>query len=134
MSESWRSSPLLQAIAELEFKRIQAAKPATVDRPDQSLVEKYDWDKHAREKQRIPAGEWRFWLVCAGRYFGKTRTGAETVRKWAQSKPGSVGALIGQKPEEVRGTMVEGRLSGLLDCSPPWFRPKWEPSKGPAGA
>lgn len=42
------------------------------------------------------------------------------------------GALIGRTAADVRGTMVEGE-SGIIACSPPWFRPKWEPSYGDAG-
>lgn len=41
-------------------------------------------------------------------------------------------ALIGRTDGDVRGTMVEGE-SGILAVSPPWFRPKWEPSFKPAG-
>jgi len=37
-------------------------------------------------------------------------------------------ALIGQTAADVRDVMVEGE-SGLLACAPPWFRPKYEPSK-----
>ena len=35
-------------------------------------------------EQRAPAGDWIYWLILAGRGAGKTRTGAETVRAWAQ--------------------------------------------------
>ena len=31
-------------------------------------------------------------------------------------------------PDDVRNVMVEG-VSGLLRVSPPWFKPKYEPSK-----
>jgi phage terminase large subunit-like protein len=34
-----------------------------------------------------PDGDWRLWLVMAGRGFGKTRMGAEWVRMVAQSDP-----------------------------------------------
>jgi phage terminase large subunit-like protein len=40
----------------------------------------YDWLFWARPAQRPPAGNWRVWLLLAGRGFGKTRTGAELVR------------------------------------------------------
>lgn len=42
--------------------------------------------------------------------------------------PGARFALIGQTAADARDTMVEGE-SGLLAISPPWFRPKYEPSK-----
>lgn len=37
-------------------------------------------------------------------------------------------ALVGQTAADVRDVMVEGE-SGILACAPPWFRPKYEPSK-----
>src|SRR5207237_4650545 len=36
------------------------------------------WDPH--KGQIPPLGDWRVWLLLAGRGFGKTRTGAEYVR------------------------------------------------------
>src|SRR5512137_2496083 len=42
----------------------------------------YDWPFWARPAQLPPQGNWRVWLLLAGRGFGKTRTGAETVKYW----------------------------------------------------
>src|ERR1700728_3799607 len=39
-----------------------------------------DWRFWARAAQLPPEGEWRVWLLLAGRGFGKTRSGAEWVR------------------------------------------------------
>jgi len=41
--------------------------------------------------------------------------------------PNSLGAIVGQTPDEARLIQVEGP-AGILARSPPWFRPKWEPS------
>lgn len=41
------------------------------------------WDFWARKDQLPPEGDWRTWLLMAGRGFGKTRTGAEWVRAQA---------------------------------------------------
>jgi phage terminase large subunit-like protein len=38
---------------------------------------KYDWRVWARPEQLAPEGDWRTWLVLAGRGFGKTRTDSE---------------------------------------------------------
>jgi phage terminase large subunit-like protein len=38
----------------------------------------------SRPDQLIPSGLWQVWLILAGRGFGKTRTGAETVREWVK--------------------------------------------------
>src|SRR5229473_1761668 len=44
------------------------------------------WEFWARTNQLEPAGDWVNWLVMAGRGFGKTRIGAEQVRKWGKAE------------------------------------------------
>ncbi len=66
-------------------------------------------------------------MVQAGRGFGKTRTGGETCREWADDKQARI-LLVGPTVSDVRDTMVEGP-SGLLSCYPPGQRPWYEPSK-----
>ena len=89
----------------------------------------YDWvGAWARDAQLPPSGEWFVWLVLAGRGFGKTRTGAETVRHWVESRRARRIGLIAPTAAAARDVMVEGE-SGILACSPPWYRPKYEPSK-----
>lgn len=68
------------------------------------------------------------WLILAGRGFGKTRTGAESVRAEAERDKSGRIALVGPTAADVRDVMVEGE-SGILAISPPWFRPTYEPSK-----
>ncbi len=82
----------------------------------------------ARPSQRPPAGHWRTFLALAGRGWGKTRTGAEWVRSIAESGPGRRIALVAPTAADVRDVMIEGE-SGLTAISPPWFRPRYEPSK-----
>jgi predicted phage terminase large subunit-like protein len=95
---------------------------------EQAAVLLYDWDIWSRPKQKEPPGDWRVWLILAGRGFGKTRTGAEWTRGRAwKNKRARIG-LIGRTVADVRDVMVEGE-SGILACSPPWFRPLYEPSK-----
>lgn len=89
---------------------------------------KYDWERNARPKQLPPPGNWRFWVAMAGRGWGKTRVGAEFVRKLAKSgKHGRI-AIAGATAADVRDVMIEGE-SGILACSPPDFMPLYEPSK-----
>jgi len=64
---------------------------------------------------------WMFWVIQAGRGFGKTRTGAETVREWA-ANPNERILMIAPTTSDVRDTMIEGP-SGLLQCYPPESRP-----------
>jgi Terminase large subunit, T4likevirus-type, N-terminal len=82
----------------------------------------------ARPSQRPPAGEWRTWLICAGRGFGKTRSAAEWVRHRVETGAARRIALVGATAADVRDVMVEGP-SGLLAVCPPWARPRYEPSK-----
>lgn len=83
---------------------------------------KHEWDRLARDKQRIPDGVWRTWLILAGRGFGKTRTGAETVRKWIRKY--QYVNLIGATADDARDIMVEGE-SGILAICPRSERPRY---------
>ena len=63
----------------------------------------------------------------AGRGWGKTRVGAELIRRWEEEGADRI-ALVGETPAEVRDVQVEG-VSGLLAVCPPWRRPRYEPTK-----
>jgi phage terminase large subunit-like protein len=90
----------------------------------------YNWKFWARPKQVAPEGTWTYWLALAGRGWGKTRVGAEWVRKVAEE--GKVGggriALVAPTNADLRDVMVEGE-SGILSVCPPWFKPEYQPSK-----
>jgi phage terminase large subunit-like protein len=85
------------------------------------------WRIHARNAQIAPDGQWRTWLILAGRGFGKTRAGAEWVRELAEADPAVRIALVGATLGEARAVMVEGE-SGILAVCPPARRPSFEPS------
>ncbi|MBA3812981.1 MAG: DNA-packaging protein [Alphaproteobacteria bacterium] len=89
---------------------------------------RYDWQHNARDSQLLPKGDWGVWLILAGRGFGKTRTGAETLRQWIKQGVCRRLALIGETEAETRQVMVEGS-SGLLAVHPPAERPTYEPSR-----
>lgn len=88
----------------------------------------WDWTVWARPKQLPPDGAWRVWLILAGRGFGKTRTGAEFIRREVNAGKANHIALVGATAADVRDTMIEGE-SGLLRVFPPDQRPHYEPSK-----
>lgn len=94
--------------------------------PAQAKALLHDWTFWARPKQLPPAGEWSKWVILAGRGFGKTRTGAETVR-WAVDHGYRRIALVGRTTADVRDVMIEGE-SGLLACYPDSTRPVYQPS------
>ncbi|MDP4605235.1 MAG: terminase family protein, partial [Erythrobacter sp.] len=85
------------------------------------------WDYKARPEQLPPPGDWRIWLMMAGRGFGKSRAGAEWVRMIADTHPEARIALVSSSLAEARAVMVEGE-SGLLAVYPPDERPRFEPS------
>src|SRR3989338_7175865 len=107
-------------------KIIQLIKQELEIRKTQRLT--YDWEENARNSQIPPPGDWRTWLILAGRGFGKTRTGAETLRSWVKSNQTSHIALIGKNLTDVVRVMVEGQ-SGLLNVHPLHERPIFEKSK-----
>ncbi len=84
--------------------------------------------------QLPPEGDWRTWVIMGGRGAGKTRAGAEWVRSQVDgATPFDKGrarrvALVGETIEQVREVMIFGE-SGILACSPPDRRPKWEASR-----
>jgi len=72
--------------------------------------------------------DWDYWLILAGRGFGKTRSGAEAVLEAVNSGQARRIALVGATAGDVRDTMIEG-VAGIMKMSPPWNRPMYEPSK-----
>lgn len=94
----------------------------------------HTWELWARPNQLEPDpvldnGEhWTTWLILAGRGFGKTRCGAETIIKWVRTGQCKRIALVAEDSADARDVMVEGE-SGILACSPRDFVPKYEPSK-----
>ncbi len=128
---------LRSLIRSLEHARGEDAGPSDADRA------RYDWyeegcpcglpagecREHARARlaQRPPAGDWRTWLLLGGRAAGKTRTAAEWVRDEVRRGARRIG-LVAPTAADYRDTMILGP-SGLLTISPPWDRPRFEPSK-----
>lgn len=116
---------LAEDIADLELEE-QEETLAGVSR----LELLYDWDFWARPKQKRPPGDWYVWLNLAGRGYGKTRVGAETVRQWVEESwniPIRI-AAVAETKGDARDVLVEGE-SGILSVCPPDKRPKYEPSK-----
>lgn len=93
---------------------------------------RYDWNFWARPDQIQPpeleAEDFFIWMVQAGRGWGKTRVLAEWVIDKVQNHGYRYVSLVGAAADEVRNVMIEGE-SGLIECSPPWFFPDYEPSK-----
>lgn len=86
------------------FRRMDDATAAALEN---------SWEAMGHTGQKPPEGDWRVWLMMAGRGFGKTRAGAEWVQGIAMRDGGARIALVGASPAEARSVMVEGE-SGLL--------------------
>lgn len=86
----------------------------------------HHWPFWARPNQLMPKGNWVYWLILAGRGFGKTRTGAEVIREWV--KTSNYVNLIGATAGDVRDIMVEGE-SGILACCSEGERPYYKKSE-----
>lgn len=87
------------------------------------------WPIWARDSQLPPQGsEWAYWLILAGRGFGKTKAGASWIIDEARQFPMRI-ALVGSDPKDVRETMILGE-SGILASSPASFMPTYNPSLG----
>jgi len=100
--------------------------PDKLDQGERDVV-LTNWPMWARASQLPPEGDWRVWLIMAGRGFGKTRAGAEWVRMVAESNHEARIALVASSLHEARSVMVEGE-SGLMAISSPYMRPRYEPS------
>ena len=112
----------LAALPEAEQRRFVEGASA-----DELAEIYYVWREWARPSQLPPPGDWRVWLLLAGRGYGKSRAGAEYVR--ARVKEGARRiALVGPTAEDTRDVMVEGD-SGILAISPPAEGPRYVPSK-----
>ncbi|MFM2301722.1 MAG: hypothetical protein RLZZ84_1458 [Pseudomonadota bacterium] len=120
-----RDARLLRALLDTpEHERLRALNDLS---EEQAREFAHHWQLWARRDQLPPAGDWRTWLIMAGRGFGKTRAGAEWVRTLAAAEPAARIALVGASLGEARAVMVEGE-SGVLAVCPPRSRPLFEPS------
>ncbi|QYO77936.1 DNA-packaging protein [Devosia salina] len=82
----------------------------------------FNWQVWAYPHQLPPEGDWTTWLLLGGRGAGKTRAGAEWVRRLAEEGVGPI-ALVGETMTEAEAVMVRGE-SGVLRVCPPDRSPK----------
>jgi phage terminase large subunit-like protein len=94
--------------------------------PDKCATQDWWVIKDARDKQLPPTGDWTYWLIMAGRGFGKTRTGSETMRLVAPQV--NYTNIIGATADDARDIMIEGE-SGILSVCSKDERPAYRPSK-----
>ncbi len=102
--------------------------------PEERGLVARSWPLTARDDQLSPDffdpdADWRVWLFMAGRGAGKTRAGAEWVRREVgrAHEPLRI-ALVAPTLHDARSVMVEG-VSGLLAVHEEDERPEYEPSR-----
>ena len=120
---------LNRSIAEL-LSALPESKRKTVMRTltsEKLTALQYEWRFWARPNQLDPEGDWAVWLTLAGRGWGKTRVGAEWVRKHAESGLVARIALVAEDAADARDVMVQGE-SGILAVHPRSTRPAYEPN------
>lgn len=113
---------LLSMPAEERLRVIEALDAVDAGRLAEEI--RYNWRLNARPKQLPPSGDWKFWIVMAGRGFGKTRTGAEFLRERAEAGAQWL-RMFGQTAEELYKTMLFGP-SGLMTICPPWLGARYD--------
>lgn len=87
------------------------------------------WLATRRGDQIPPEGDWAYWLILAGRGWGKTRTGSEFIIGEMRAGRMSRVALVGRTAADVRDVMIEGP-SGIVAVAERYgLKPKYEPSK-----
>lgn len=112
------------------FEVLFGLTPGQLRRLMRTLAYKYRrelterWQGRAQDGQCEPPGDWRIWMIRAGRGFGKTRAGAEWISEWARMTPGARIALVAANDADGRRVMIEGP-SGLLAVARSDETPRW---------
>jgi phage terminase large subunit-like protein len=124
------SAPELQAM--VRFFHLPGAEQKAAMRelsvPERrGLLER--WRLWAHDGQFAPPGDWRVWMIRAGRGFGKTRAGAEWLSAEMRRRPDGRFALVGATLDEVRRVMVEGE-GGLIAVRQAGEGIAWRPGAG----
>ena len=110
---------------------VKREKDALLSPSERELLP-FIWKFWARPNQLLPEDKvdgvaWQTWLLQAGRGFGKTRVGAETVREWVKRGFNYVN-IIAPTADDARDVCVEGE-SGVLNICPKGELPEYVASK-----
>jgi phage terminase large subunit-like protein len=122
----------LEAMVGLDDERLERMLRNAPPPLRRRLFEEWRWQAHRGQEEPTsdgPGGDWRVWLIMAGRGFGKTRAGAEWVSARAREHPDARIALVGANLDDVVKVMVEGE-SGLRAVARTGETVRWRPSRG----
>ncbi len=131
MSTATAPMPANSSLAELTSSLSDAERATLIrDLTEQQAHDLLaDWRFWARPSQLPPPGEWRFWLLMAGRGFGKTRSGAEYVCEEVQAGRAREVMLIAATAADVRDVVVEGPSGIVTVARRRGMAVRYEPSK-----
>ena len=110
-TRKWRSDGVLARLHGLPPQALTRVLRDLTDGQKAELITR--WYGFENDGQREPPGDWRVWLILAGRGFGKTRAGAEWISQIARDRPGARIALIAATQADGVRVMIEGP-SGLI--------------------
>lgn len=120
----------LTPLAIADYATMQAAVlVATRPYRERYLATVKPWAQIARPEQLPPSGSWRFWLLQAGRGYGKTRSAAEYIREEVVAGRAREIMLIAATASDVRDVVVEGPSGIVRVCERAGWRVRYEPSK-----
>src|SRR5215469_6490621 len=110
LSRRWPDASPVELLARLPAA--ERTKVLSRISPQDAVNFPYAWrDWWARPSQLAPPGEWSTWLVLAGRFFGKTRTGAQWIHERVKSGVARYIALVAPTSADARDVMVQGPAS-----------------------
>ncbi|KTE06010.1 terminase large subunit domain-containing protein, partial [Sphingopyxis sp. H115] len=113
---------ILEQLGELTSGQLRLLMRHLSKKHRRELIER--WQGWAQPGQCEPPGNWRIWMIRAGRGFGKTRAGAEWISEWARMVPGARIALVAANEADGQRVMIEGP-SGLLAVARSEEKPHW---------
>jgi phage terminase large subunit-like protein len=89
----------------------------------------YSYKFLARPKQYLPLFDpYLYYIILAGRGFGKTWTGSQALINLAMRQPVILG-VSNSTARDTRDTNVEGGVSSIIKMCPPWFQGRYNSSK-----
>lgn len=121
------SQSLADILTKPQLEQMMAEATTAAERNVAARQSVIVWQRQGRAKQQLPPGNWRVWLILAGRGWGKTRTGAEAVRQWKNDYP-RIG-VIAPTAADARDTCIEGE-TGIRSICGKGEIAKWNRSLG----
>ena len=100
-----------------DYEKVETLSKTFNDIESVAFYSRLKWLDTARPTQIEPEGIWSTWLILAGRGWGKTRTGAETLVSYALKTPNVICGVIAPTSGDLRRVCFEGP-SGILKMIP----------------